>query len=182
MDNGRHQVQASQLVLAGEDVDDFLRLRNDLNAEIKPSGVLAEFLVDRAANIIWRLRRAAIFEAGFFTWISHQQSQAYDGKGAIFGHLFLAAGVNELPPENQGRGKAGRKRQSRKAIGRTLDAALRSSDPLGKIGRYENHLMRQLTWTFEELRRLPKEAGKLSVADVEGETNPNGEQNLQKGP
>jgi hypothetical protein len=44
-------------------------------------------------------------------------------------------------------------RRGRQVVGRALEAALDTRDPLGKIGRYEGHLMRQLVRTLELLRQ-----------------------------
>ena len=58
-------------------------------------------------------------------------------------------------------------RRGRQVVGRALEVALDARDPLGKIGRYEGHLMRQLVRTLELLRQDQHRAG-LTNADRSG--------------
>ena len=144
------RIAPALVLMDGENPISFKLLLDALDAEFEARGPMAAFLVDYAATLIWRLRRVATFEAGLLTWISDQQRQRHDGRGLTLGDVFFSGDARSLPGPNQ----TSQWRQKRQVIGRTLEAALDKSDPLGKIGRYEGHLMRQLARTMDELRRL----------------------------
>jgi hypothetical protein len=64
----RHGLLARDVVLPGEDVDDFEDLWNQVRANFSPVGPIEEFLVDRVVNAMWRLRRLARAETALFHW------------------------------------------------------------------------------------------------------------------
>jgi len=149
-----HRIGPALVVMEGENPVAFQMLADGIDAEFEPKGPMAAFLVDYAATLLWRLRRVATFEAGLLTWIAGQQRQRHDRKGIRLGDVFLAIDGQALPLPGRHAGAAHRQQHGLQVIGRTLESALDKSDPLGKIGRYEGHLMRQLMRTLEELRRL----------------------------
>ena len=144
-----HRLPLDLVLLEGENAAAFAALIASLELAYGRNGPMALFLIDYAATLIWRLRRVATFEAGLLSWIAEQQRQRHDGRGVTLGTLFVSGDLRAL----QGGNDAVRKhRQGRLLIGRTLETALAKTDPLGKIGRYESHLMRQLQRTLAELR------------------------------
>lgn len=151
---GLDRVAPALVLIDGENPISFKLLLDALDAEFEARGPMAAFLVDYAATLIWRLRRVATFEAGLLTWISDQQRQRHDSRGLTLGDVFFSGDARSLPVPSQNSESHWRQQRGRQVIGRTLEAALDKSDPLGKIGRYEGHLMRQLARTLEELRRL----------------------------
>ncbi len=54
----KHGLLARQAVIAGEDTDDYELLRDQLDAEMAPVGLLESRLVERIAGLLWRLQRA----------------------------------------------------------------------------------------------------------------------------
>jgi hypothetical protein len=151
---GLNRIAPALVLMEGENPVSFKMLLDALDAEFEARGSMATFLVDYAATLIWRLRRVSTFEAGLLTWISEQQRQRHDGRGITLGNVFFSGDGRALPVPSRASGAQWRQQRGRQVIGRTLEAALDKSDPLGKIGRYEGHLMRQLRRTLEELRRL----------------------------
>src|SRR5262245_23724792 len=59
----RHGFSSQQIVLEGEDADQFDALRAQLEAEFDPNSVVERELVDRLATSLWRLRRVPVLEA-----------------------------------------------------------------------------------------------------------------------
>ena len=57
----KHGAFSEILILPGEDVQDFERLKNDLFAEYKPSGVSEERVLIAVAKALWQERRLALY-------------------------------------------------------------------------------------------------------------------------
>ena len=168
LDSQPYRLAGDLVIIDGEDATAFAALRAHLEGEFRPDGPVATFLVDYAATLMWRLRRVATFEAGILSWISDQQSRRHDGKGIALGDVFFSGDVRALPKPSRAAGDQRISRRGRHVVGRTLEVALDASDPLGKIGRYEGHLMKQLMRALDELRRLRQEqhrnGGSVDVA------------------
>jgi hypothetical protein len=60
----KHGFSSREIVLEGEDADQFDALRAQLKVEFDPSSVIERELVDRLAGLLWRLRRVPVLEAG----------------------------------------------------------------------------------------------------------------------
>lgn len=154
LDSHPFRLAGDLVIIDGEDAAAFAALRAQLEGEFRPHGPVASFLVDYTATLMWRLRRVATFEAGILSWISDQQSRRHDGKGIALGDVFFSGDVRALPKPGKAAGDQRICRRGRHVVGRTLEVALDASDPLGKIGRYEGHLMKQLMRALDELHRL----------------------------
>ena len=61
-----HGLTAAQVVIPGEDVEDFEDLREALLTDLKPVGALETECVDQVVFAIWRLRRCRQIEAALF--------------------------------------------------------------------------------------------------------------------
>jgi hypothetical protein len=59
-----HGLRASTPVLPGEDPGEFMELTGRITAEVQPQGVVEEFMAERVAIGMWRLRRAERAELG----------------------------------------------------------------------------------------------------------------------
>ena len=81
--------------------------------------------------------------------------------------MFFATDPRALAKPSRAAGDHRVNRRGRQVVGRALEVALDAPDPLGKIGRYEGHLMRQLVRTLELLRQDQHRAG-LVTADRSG--------------
>ena len=57
-----HGLLAGQVVLPDESHEHFGAFREEFMVDLSPVGALEEVLADRAAAMVWRLRRAAKFE------------------------------------------------------------------------------------------------------------------------
>jgi hypothetical protein len=152
-DDVSYRLADGLVVIDGEDAAAFAALRLHLDNAFQPHGPVATFLVDYAATLMWRLRRVATFEAGILSWIADQQSRRHDGKGIALGDVFFATDPRALAKPSRAAGDHRLNRRGRQVVGRALEVALDAPDPLGKIGRYEGHLMRQLVRTLELLRQ-----------------------------
>jgi hypothetical protein len=54
----KHGLLAKDVVVMGEDIDDFALFRDELRAELAPVGLVEARLVERIAGLMWRLQRA----------------------------------------------------------------------------------------------------------------------------
>ena len=59
----KHGFSSQEIVLEGEDADQFDALRAQLEVEFAPDSVIERELVDRLAGLLWRLRRVPVLEA-----------------------------------------------------------------------------------------------------------------------
>ena len=66
----KHGLLAADLVVRGEDPNEFARVLENLADELQPQGPLEEQLVERMAACMWRLRRLYRVEAEIFTYES----------------------------------------------------------------------------------------------------------------
>ena len=150
----RHGLTAEHVVIDSEDPADFDALRASLRAEFEPQGPTEGFLIDRLAGLVWRLNRVPGFEAGLFTWMAHLQAETHDTGGVVFADLYFAGDHRALPAPPAHAGRGTQARHQTRVVGRALEGMLSSTDPLGKLARYEGQLMRALGRTLAELRTL----------------------------
>lgn len=61
----KHGLRAEAILLPGESVEEFQELRERLIDDLKPQGALEAYLVDTAAALMWRLRRAVVVERDY---------------------------------------------------------------------------------------------------------------------
>jgi hypothetical protein len=61
-----HGLRASTPVLPGEDLSVFMELTARITADVQPQGAVEEFMAERVAMGMWRLRRAERAELGVF--------------------------------------------------------------------------------------------------------------------
>lgn len=149
----RHGLTARSVVMAWEDAAAFEALRQALRGEFKPAGATATELVEHLAALLWRLHRASAYESALLAWISHQQGEMYDGDGMTLGEVFLPADRRGLTSVAQNPTKAS-VGAAKLQLGRTLEVAIGSRDLMGKLGRYEAHLLRQVERTLKRLDEL----------------------------
>jgi hypothetical protein len=62
----KHGLLAKDVVVGGEDLDEFDLLRDQLRAELAPAGLAESLLVGRIAGLFWRLQRAERFHTESF--------------------------------------------------------------------------------------------------------------------
>ena len=87
----RHGLTARQIVLAGEDPAEFEALREDLTREIAPITAMEALLVDRLAQLFWRLRRVAKFEAALLAWSEARDHQGHNATAVTLGGVFISS-------------------------------------------------------------------------------------------
>jgi hypothetical protein len=110
----------------------FEQLRQDLLKSLNPQDVLEFQLADRAASLLWRLRRVPLFELALFE---------LGARGDPFDDLidrFEEADESET-------GKLGQ-----------VVKTLLNADLISKLGRYEISLHKQLYQTLERIISLKK--------------------------
>src|SRR6476660_8399356 len=132
----RHGLTAHQVVLAGEDPAEFEALREDLTREIAPITAMEALLVDRLAQLFWRLRRVAKFEAALLAWREARDHQGHNATAVTLGGVFISSERAE-PERARLAGETRRERHAVKLTGRRLEALFLEGDVLNKLGRYE---------------------------------------------
>lgn len=150
----RHGLTSLRVVVEGEDAALYEAMRRELVDEFQPATVLQASLVEQLAGIVWRLRRAAAYEPALLAWIAHLQSQAHDRHGVVLGQTFLPMGVMGLPKLDAidcGTQAVSLSAPELLRTGRALEAAMGTKDLLGKLSRYECHLVRQLERVLKQI-------------------------------
>ncbi|MBA4132993.1 MAG: hypothetical protein C0519_16425 [Hyphomicrobium sp.] len=146
-----HGLRAEQLLLDGEDPVVFEMLRDELFEEFAPVTAYEVQLVDRLTSLVWRLRRVAEFETAILKWMDYRQAVMHDREphdtAAQPTSLLRARAYKGLVPANDADTGAVR---DQLRLGRLLEAEM-NKNLTAKLGRYEDHLMRQLRATRTEL-------------------------------
>jgi len=142
----RHGLTATQTMLPGEDSSEFAGLRGAMFSSLKPEGALENQLVERAASLIWRMRRIQAFEVALFQWTAHYQAEQYDDPIDIPDGTLRndPDGVEPHPELRDGL-----------TVGRMVEALL-SADLTSKLSRYETSMLRQLSQTIKDLLELQR--------------------------
>ncbi len=136
-----HGLTARNILLAGENPDDFFRLREETFAELEPRGVLERELVDQIVETLWRSRRIPLFERALIA------SLGYAAKKNAFILDGIGAGLDASETPKQAK---------EIRLGRVIESFL-SGDFVGKLSRYETNLQRQLSRLVTELKKLKRQ-------------------------
>lgn len=122
----RHGVLSAAVVVAdGENADEFNALREGLQQEFAPQGVVEATLVDQLAILIWRNRRLADSERAM---LNARRTEANDPMALVI-------------------------RFEAQALDRPLDQAMLELGEQLLIGRYQVMLTNQMMSIIESLRR-----------------------------
>jgi len=133
------------MILEGEDEREFRVLLDEIWDEYNPQGPLMEELADRLAETLWRFRRGKNFEAAILNWKRNYHREEDQHKRALRKHVhFMAPDVSHL-------------NATELTLGRALDEVLTKGDHLGKLGRHEAHLMRQIQRIVDQLEKAKRE-------------------------
>ncbi len=159
-----HGLFARDVVLPEEDADAFEDLFNEVRANLSPVGPIEEFLVDRAVNAMWRLRRLGRAETALFHSRMHGlkanrfaiQMRSYETP--FFGGPSFPPDITDKAAHTGAREALGRARyeQDRDEVllGRAIDADAKEGDAFAKLARYERSLERSLFRALDELRHI----------------------------
>ena len=120
----RHGLYARDVVLPGEDRAAFDELLDNLRTDLNPQGRVEEGLIQRAADIWWRLGRTAAIEAGL------------------------------LNPNWSGDPRARRLVTANEPLIDGFRVAIDETKVLDRLGRYEGRLERGLARTLGLLKRM----------------------------
>lgn len=172
------------VVIQGEDPEAFEAMRQDLFYDAAPQGVLEALILDRIANILWRLRRVPQIEASLFEAL--QREAVHDvAKLAVrwcesdrerVRHNFKddcelkhhstsddtdrpdMAALDALYREKRVElDKAHEQRLAPEAmLGQAFRKSLSEMEALDKLSRYDRELVRQLETALDELERVKR--------------------------
>jgi hypothetical protein len=171
----KHGLLAQAALLPSEDEEAFNSFADDLLAELQPVGTKECLLANEIVNLMWRLRRASLIEAGLFVrdqaiaeedWAKSER----DALRRIESHI-LVFGEHPLDMPNpavvgkeeifryggvlRSEREATERRQSE--VGRLGDAFARDAgdgNAFSKLGRYETSIDRRLSKKLQELEAL----------------------------
>ena len=125
----KHGLLSRDVVIAGEDAEEFAALREGMMAELVPEGALEWLLADRVVTAAWRLRRATRLERDVVEGRVAARLRAQERSPQIY------AGEPEPTPA------------------RMAAWTLEQTDTFGKISRYEAHIERGMYRALHELQR-----------------------------
>jgi hypothetical protein len=148
----RHGLTARQIVLSGENPAEFEALREDLARELTPLSAAEALLVDRLAQLFWRLRRVPTFEAALLAWSEACDHKHHRATAVTLGGVFISC-EQTRGSEKWLAAEVRQERHARERSGRALAALFLDGDVLNKLGRYERELMRQLERTLDTLTK-----------------------------
>jgi len=155
----KHGLTAQHVVLPGENPEEFEGMRHAMFGSLNPQGALENQLVERAASLIWRMRRISVFEMAVFEWSAHYQAQKYDSSDDPINAPDVDLRNDQFPcNENQSDDLTDVLK-----VGRMFESLL-SSDITGKLSRYETSMQRQLSMTLKELREFKAE--RLNISEL----------------
>lgn len=152
----RHGLTATQTMLPGEDADEFSGLKGAMFSSLSPEGALENQLVERAASLVWRMRRVQAFEVALFQWAAHYQAASFDDPIHADFEALRNEPFEDAPSPNLRDGLT---------VGRMFEALL-SADLTNKLSRYETSMQRQLGMTLKELREMQRPRFDARIAEA----------------
>jgi hypothetical protein len=130
-----HGLLSSRLVLPDEQAADLDRVRDGLYAHFAPNGELELTLVDRIAEIVWRLRRVGAIEAGIVRGQVRDQQLAQAARNRV-------PGSSHVP-------------EDRVDVGEHVAQAFAAQFAMVTcVSRYETALQRNVLRVLHELERV----------------------------
>ncbi len=174
----KHGLCAEQVVIPGENPEEFEALRQRLVREVCPKDLIEEQLVDWIALSSWRMNRGATFEAALFTYLRLQtEFEQVSTELEMIDPVEISADMGSTLTEF---GKALLKVLQRKCeVGAELESAKtvlgkaleKGETTLMNVMRYQSAAEHSFCRALRELdRRLAKrqERGPNSISDEEG--------------
>ena len=158
-----HGLLAQEVVIEGEDRDDYLDLQFALRDQLEPVGPLEEQLADQAVAAFWRLRRLCKVETGVFAFqrLTVEKERAKQARETLryksnFDLDFTShEAVDQCEALEEEIDKAERAlSQPVPTLGAAFIRDATTSNALSKLSRYEASLERSLYRALHELRRL----------------------------
>lgn len=162
----RHGLTARQIVLEDEDPAEYEALREALLDELSPLSAMEGMLIDRLAQLFWRLRRIPRFESAFLAWNDAFDRRRHNSTALTLGGVFISCETSSRDPACDRDHAAGdQASHARRMSGRALEAAFLDGDVLNKLSRYERELMRQVERVLDA---LAKGRGQIAVGRLLG--------------
>ncbi len=166
-----HGLLARDAVLPGEDAGDLEALHRRLAEELSPVGEVELMLVDRIADLSWRLRRAARVETGLYTVFREEVEvqERWDAQQSLGGvpkaPEWLIGRSRGDSPHGSGGGEADddavpvvsekpNPETSLRLLGKSFLHDAGSTDAFGKLSRYEAAMERSFYRALRELMHL----------------------------
>ena len=171
----------AQIVIAGEDPEQYVRLLESIRTEFALLGDLGAHLIEQLGQQLWRLRRVSRFEAALLAW---QQRADLIGdrraaKAPIIGrrresphHLPTRAEGDRPSPGADDHAVGGNEFDDLHRLGRALKMLLSEDDYLHRLGRYETMLAKNCDRTLRALLHLRSQAQRDEFARKVAQTHP----------
>ena len=146
-----HGLTARTVLLAGEDPEEYRRLRESMIAELGPEGALEPELVAQTVSVLWRMRRIPVVEAALMAWLDaleREHDRNYPSLAPVkrmTDQLWLGRMVNELLDADLGgklsRHAAGLQRELSALLQKLWEVQARRH---GKVQGEKDHASRRL--------------------------------------
>ncbi|MGB8901580.1 MAG: hypothetical protein WCC90_21085 [Methylocella sp.] len=160
-----HGLFARDVVLPEEDADAFEDLFNQVRATLSPVGPIEEFLVDRAVNAMWRLRRLERAETALLHSRMHGlkadrlaiERRSYEKSflgDCSFGGTYITDEAAHTEASEALRRATYEQNRDEVLLGRAIDADAKEGDAFAKLTRYERSLDRSFFRALDELRHI----------------------------
>lgn len=131
-----HGLTAEAVVIKDEDPAVFAQLRDDLICEFAPKSTTEFQLVERAAGLLWRLRRVPQIEASLME-LNRMETEFTDIDSR---YDFTSWALRDRDNDER----------SRVALGRAFTRGAESQDIISKLTRYEKSLVGMLNDTLKQ--------------------------------
>jgi hypothetical protein len=143
--------------LPWEDPGEFAAMRVDLFEQLQPEGPMEWFLADRIAKLMWRLRRAEVWESAILIYRAAELS----GRGPnryfkpVVENCLPDTGSHEAAPIPETDELIGKSLQPRIGnLGQAYVVDVHEGETLSKVRRHETSLENSLRRALQELERL----------------------------
>ena len=138
----KHGLLAKQDLITGEDPQEFALCRDDLLAELAPTGRMEAILAERIVSLAWRLRRAQRLQNQLFDYLLGKDLD-----------LMLEGFLDRVTPKDIERMMSDPKTDPHLAMGRVIAADYSNSQVLDRLTLNERRIEGSLYRTMAELRR-----------------------------
>jgi hypothetical protein len=170
-----HGILSQQILVHGEDPDEFDTFRKDLADDLSPVGPVEELLVDQMVSCMWRYRRLLRVETGLFEFRYFEnevgrhdrEAESHVEKHSLldeeYGSLVSRTVVDREAYETAMAKKAGARQQLLDSLPQLGRGFAEDEKTYSALARYKSSILRDYYKAYHELERLQRSRGGESV-------------------
>jgi hypothetical protein len=148
----KHGLTATSLTIGDEEPTEFSDVRAKLEDQFRPATAMEQLLIDRVADLLWRLRRVPGLETAVINYYLNRQREA---------HLEALASLQESGDQDPDAIE-----EPKLDIGEALIDDAYDRDMLTKLTRYEASLMSSLAKALQLLHAFQSQPESRSVGSA----------------